>query len=54
VPASCSGNSAVIATGANGLVADIHDRMPVIMAPENYERWLGYKPDPTDLMRRQD
>ena len=33
------------------LVADIHDRMPVILAPGEYARWLGEEPDPRDLMR---
>ena len=38
-------------TDANELVADIHDRMPVILAPADYARWLGEEPDPRDLMR---
>jgi putative SOS response-associated peptidase YedK len=42
---------AVITTDANELVADIHDRMPVILAPEGYARWLGDELDPRDLMR---
>jgi putative SOS response-associated peptidase YedK len=42
---------AVITTDANALVADIHDRMPLILAPEDYARWLGDEPDPHDLMR---
>ncbi len=42
---------AIITTDANELVAEIHDRMPVILAPEAYERWLGEDPDPHDLMR---
>jgi putative SOS response-associated peptidase YedK len=33
------------------LVAQIHDRMPVILAPADYGRWLGEEPDPCDLMR---
>jgi SOS response associated peptidase (SRAP) len=33
------------------LVADIHDRMPVILAPADYARWLGQESDPRDLMR---
>jgi putative SOS response-associated peptidase YedK len=41
----------VITTGANELVAQIHDRMPLIIAPADYERWLGDEPDPHDLMR---
>jgi putative SOS response-associated peptidase YedK len=43
---------AIITTDANALVADIHDRMPLIQAPKNHERWLGDEPDPDDLMRR--
>jgi putative SOS response-associated peptidase YedK len=27
-----------------------HDRMPLIIAPGNYARWLGEEPDPHDLM----
>ena len=39
-----------IITDANDLVADIHDRMPLILATD-YTRWLGEEPDPRDLMR---
>jgi hypothetical protein len=42
---------AIITTDANELVADIHDRMPLILAPGDYARWLGEEPDPRDLMR---
>jgi putative SOS response-associated peptidase YedK len=42
---------AIITTDANELVADIHDRMPVILARGDYTRWLGEEPDPRDLMR---
>ncbi|MBL8481659.1 MAG: SOS response-associated peptidase [Rhodocyclaceae bacterium] len=31
----------VLTTAANELVADIHARMPVIIAPENYAQWLA-------------
>jgi putative SOS response-associated peptidase YedK len=31
----------VLTTGPNELMEAIHDRMPVILAPENYEDWLG-------------
>jgi putative SOS response-associated peptidase YedK len=44
-------NFAVITTAANDLIGDIHDRMPVIVAPDDYERWLGIEPDPHDLLR---
>ena len=32
------------------LVAEIHDRMPAILAPEDYTRWLSDEPDLRDLM----
>jgi putative SOS response-associated peptidase YedK len=32
---------AIITTDANELVAQIHDRMPVILAPGDYARWLA-------------
>src|SRR5215475_7678455 len=40
-----------IAGISNELVADIHNRMPVILTPADYARWLGEEPDPRDLMR---
>ena len=41
----------IITTTANELVGQIHDRMPVIIAPESYERWLAnIEPDPRDLL----
>jgi putative SOS response-associated peptidase YedK len=36
---------------ANELVAQIHNRMPLILAPGNYVRWLSDEPDPRDLMQ---
>jgi putative SOS response-associated peptidase YedK len=30
----------IIVTTANDLVSQIHDRMPVILAPQDYDRWL--------------
>jgi putative SOS response-associated peptidase YedK len=42
---------AVVTTAANEMIADIHDRMPVIIAPNDYDRWLGPEPDPHDLIR---
>ena len=30
----------IITTDANELMADIHNRMPVILAPEDYDQWL--------------
>ncbi len=31
----------IITTGANALMAPVHDRMPVVLAPEGYEAWLA-------------
>jgi putative SOS response-associated peptidase YedK len=33
------------------MVAETHDRMPLILAPSDYARWLGEEPDPHDLMQ---
>ena len=42
---------AIITTTANELVREIHDRMPVIIPPSAYERWLSsIEPDPRDLL----
>jgi putative SOS response-associated peptidase YedK len=37
---------AIITTGPNGLMAPIHDRMPVILSPEGQARWL--RPEPQE------
>jgi putative SOS response-associated peptidase YedK len=43
---------AIITTDANHLVEPIHDRMPVILAPTDYQRWLStIEPDPRDLLK---
>jgi putative SOS response-associated peptidase YedK len=42
---------AIITTDANELVAEIHDRVPLILAPGNNARRLGEESDPHDLMR---
>jgi putative SOS response-associated peptidase YedK len=42
----------IITTSANSLLAGVHDRMPVIIAPESYERWLDVSEDEViDLLR---
>ena len=41
---------AIVTCVPNELVATIHDRMPVILHPNDYARWLGEDPDPADLM----
>ena len=57
---SCS----ILTTSPNSLLADVHDRMPVILSPEHYDLWLdlGFrrvdtlkemlKPRDARLMRR--
>ena len=40
---------AIIVTDANELTKSIHDRMPVILAPDNYDAWMD--PDLTDADR---
>lgn len=40
---------AIITTDANDLVSGIHHRMPVILAPEDYGRWLAGPEDGDDL-----
>jgi putative SOS response-associated peptidase YedK len=39
---------AIITTGANALTAGIHHRMPVILAAEDYNRWLNIETTPTE------
>ena len=41
---------AIITVPSNELVAQIHDRMPAILEPSGYDRWLGLEPDPRDLL----
>jgi len=33
------------------MIAEIHDRMPLILAPNDHVRWLSDDPKPRDLMR---
>jgi putative SOS response-associated peptidase YedK len=40
----------IITTRANALVRPIHSRMPAILKPADYERWLSDEPDPRDLL----
>jgi putative SOS response-associated peptidase YedK len=42
---------AVVTCPANDLMTHIHDRMPVIIPPEEYDRWLAnIEPDPRDVL----
>lgn len=36
----------IITTEPNALCAPIHNRMPVILEPQNYAKWLGEEPAP--------
>lgn len=42
---------AVVTCMANELVGEIHHRMPVIVAPDDYARWVGEEPAPNDLLK---
>jgi putative SOS response-associated peptidase YedK len=41
---------AIITVPSNELVGQIHDRMPAILRPGSYDRWLGIEPNPHDLL----
>ena len=40
----------IVTTDANAALAPIHDRMPVIVAPHDYARWLDAKQPVDDLL----
>jgi putative SOS response-associated peptidase YedK len=43
---------AIVTCPANELVSEIHDRMPVIIAPDDYLRWISpEEKDPRDLLK---
>jgi putative SOS response-associated peptidase YedK len=39
----------ILTTSPNELVATVHDRMPVIVAPRDYDRWLDPRRNATDV-----
>ena len=41
---------AIVTVPANTLAAKIHDRMPAILRPDHYERWLGAEDSAAELM----
>jgi putative SOS response-associated peptidase YedK len=41
---------AILTTSANADMAAIHDRMPVIIAPEDFGRWLDCRPGTADFV----
>ena len=41
----------IVTTGPNEVTAPIHDRMPVVLTPETWDRWLDPElPDPSELV----
>ena len=40
----------IITTAANNLLAPIHDRMPVILPPDQFDRWLSDQTEPDTLL----
>lgn len=42
---------AVVTVPANALLARLHDRMPAILDPQDYERWLSDEENPRDVLR---
>lgn len=46
----------IVTTEANELMSPVHNRMPVILQPKDYSRWLKREPDrpPIDLLRPYD
>jgi putative SOS response-associated peptidase YedK len=50
---------AMIITGPNEFVAEVHDRMPVLLQPDQFDHWLSgnmtvdeLKPAPNDYLQR--
>lgn len=43
-------SATIITTEANGLAAEVHDRMPVILPPEHYGAWLDSDNDGRELL----
>jgi len=41
---------AIITVPSNELVAQVHNRMPLILSKSAYQRWLGQESDPHDLL----
>ena len=41
----------IVTTEANQLMRPIHDRMPVILDPENYDRWLDPELQKTEMLQ---
>jgi putative SOS response-associated peptidase YedK len=44
-------SASIITAPAEGAVAALHDRMPVVLAPETYAAWLQAGPAPPELLK---
>ncbi len=42
----------IITTEANDVLKPVHDRMPVILKPENYDEWLDAKEKNIDRLQK--
>lgn len=49
---SAIGILSLIITDANKLAVKVHDRMPVIIDPADYDAWLDAENDDTDELQR--
>ena len=45
-------SGAIVTTSANAVLSPIHDRMPVIVAPEDFEQWLTGDPAEASALLR--
>jgi putative SOS response-associated peptidase YedK len=50
-PADVLESCTIITTAANSRLADLHDRMPVILHHEDYDRWLDPAVDDAGLLQ---
>jgi putative SOS response-associated peptidase YedK len=46
-----AGSCAILTTGANTVVSPLHDRMPVIVRPEMYGRWLAPEAESAESLK---
>jgi putative SOS response-associated peptidase YedK len=41
----------ILTTDANSVIAKLHNRMPVVVDPRQFDTWLDSNADVTDLLR---